>query len=176
MKVVDEQGNQLTEPGQMGELVGKGPYLFPCYYKRPDLTEKAFTNDGFFRSGDLFVVEEGGKLRSGGRVKDLIIRGGQNISPEEIEDILNSHPKVYESAALGMPDSKLGERVCVYIVPQEGQTVTLEELVSYMRDKEVAVFKLPERMEITNELPRTPVGKIWKRMLREYITKKLEAE
>jgi non-ribosomal peptide synthetase component E (peptide arylation enzyme) len=176
VKVVDEQGNELTKPGEMGELAGKGPFLFPCYYKRPDLTEKAFTKDGFFRSGDLFIIEGGNKLRSAGRVKDLIIRGGQNISPEDIEDTLNAHPKVMESAAVGMPDPRLGEKVCVYIVPKEGEPPTLEELISYMKEKEVAVFKLPQRMEIMNELPRTPVGKIWKRVLREDIVKKLQME
>lgn len=177
VKVVDEEGNDLTKPGDKGELVGKGPFLFPCYYKRPDLTEKAFTKDGFFRSGDLFIIEDEGKLRSGGRVKDLIIRGGQNISPEDIEDILNAHPKVLESAAVGMPDAKLGERVCVFVIPKEGQkSLTLDEISSFMKEHNMAVFKLPERLEIVNDLPRTPVGKIWKRVLREEVTKKIEAE
>ena len=176
VKVVDEQENELIQPGDTGELVGKGPFLFPCYYKRPDLTRQAFTDDGFFKSGDLFTIEEDGKLKSAGRSKEIIIRGGANISPKEIENVLDDHPKVLESAAVEMPDERLGEKVCVYISPKEGETITLAELISHMRKKHIAEYKLPERMEIMRRLPKTLAGKIHKELLKRDILIKLELE
>ncbi|MDL1966451.1 MAG: (2,3-dihydroxybenzoyl)adenylate synthase, partial [Candidatus Desulfofervidus auxilii] len=108
--------------------------------------------------------------------KDIIIRGGFNISAQEIENILLGHPNVIDVAAVAMPDEILGERVCVYVVPKQGVKMRLEDLTSYMKERGVAVYKLPERMEIIDEIPRNPVGKILKSRLREDIKKKLKEQ
>lgn len=168
-KLVGLDGREVTESGIPGELWYKGPNISPCYYKQPEYTKKAFTEDGFYKTGDVFSIE-GDKLqfyKFHGRLKDLIIRGGQNISPEEVENLALGHPKVRDAAAIGVPDPRLGERVCLYVVPKEGETVTLEEIVAFMREKDIAVYKLPEILEIVGQIPRNPVGKIQKNTLRE---------
>ncbi|MHA1430476.1 MAG: class I adenylate-forming enzyme family protein [Candidatus Freyarchaeota archaeon] len=178
-KLVDPTtGEVITERGKAGELCVKGPTVFPGYYKRPDLTQEAFDSEGYFRTGDLFCIEGENldRYKFVGRLKDLIIRGGQNISPEEIEILVQGHPKVADVAAIGMPDRRLGEKVCIYVVPKPGESVTLEEIIDYLKEKDVAVFKLPERMEIIDNLPRNPVGKIVKNVLREDIKKKLDEQ
>ncbi|MDT8285321.1 MAG: 2,3-dihydroxybenzoate-AMP ligase, partial [Thermovirgaceae bacterium] len=109
------------------------------------------------------------------RTKDIIIRGGFNISAQEVENMLLGHPKVADIAAVSMADEALGEKLCVYAVPKEGETLVLEELTSFMKEKGVAVYKLPERLEVVDEIPRNPVGKVLKKDLREDIKKKLAA-
>ena len=111
------------------------------------------------------------------RCKDIIIRGGTNISAQEIENMLQGHPQVLDVAAVAMPDERLGERICVYVVPsQRDQTLTLADLTKFMEKKSIAVYKLPERLQITDMIPRNPVGKIIKPQLREDITARLKAE
>lgn len=160
----------ITEAGRPGEMRIKGPTVLSGYWRAPELTAKAFDAEGFFKTGDTFEIA-GDKLqyyKFVGRSKDLVIRGGMNISPEEIETLLQGHPKVREVAVIGWPDAVLGERVCVCVAPRPGVTVTLDELIAYLRDdKKIAAFKLPERMMLVEELPRNPVGKIVKRTLRE---------
>ena len=119
---------------------------------------------------------EDGYIRIVGRKKDIIIRGGFNISPSEIEDLLFTHPKIDDIAIVAMPDERLGERSCAYVIPKEGETVTLEEIVSFLKEKKLAIQKLPERLEIVEEFPMTLSGKVQKYLLREDIAKKLEAE
>lgn len=173
-KLVDpESGREVTGLGDVGELAYKGPNVIPGYFKRPDLTEKAFDKDGFFYTGDLFVIKEDNFLGFFERKKDIIIRGGFNISAQEVENILLGHPKVVDVAAVAMPDEVLGERTCVYVVPRGGENVSLHDLTSYMKEKGVAVYKLPERLELIDAIPRNPVGKILKSVLREDIKKKL---
>ncbi len=173
MKIVDEEGNPLP-PGRVGEIAMRGPCIFPGYHKRPDLNEKAFDREGYFYSGDLGMLGFDGFYRFCGRKKDLIIRGGQNISAEEVEFLLQEHPRVLFVAAVGMPDDRLGERTCVYIQPKvAGDRLTLEEVVAFLKEKDIAAYKLPERVEIIEELPRTPTGKVQKFKLREDIAQKL---
>lgn len=165
-------GEAITQPGRPGEMRIKGPTVFTAYWRAPELTARAFDADGFFRTGDTFEIagERNQYYKFTGRSKDLVIRGGMNISPDEIEALLQGHPKVREVAVVGWPDSLLGERVCVCVSGHAGNPVTLEELVAYLRDdKRVAAFKLPERLMVVNELPRSPVGKVLKRELRERI-------
>ncbi len=172
-KVVDEEGRELTKPGGVGELLYRSPGVIPCYFNRPDLTEKAFVEyDGkkFFRTGDLFVVKDECHIGFYDRKEDIIIRGGFNISAAEIENALLEHPKVLEVAAIGMPDEVLGERVCVFVVPR-GEAPTLEELREFLKDKGFAVYKLPEKLVITDTIPRNPVGKILKSKLRKIVGK-----
>ena len=170
-RLVDlETGEDITTPGQVGELRFKGPTIFSGYYRSPQLTARAFDEQGYYRTGDLFEIagERQQFYRFAGRHKDIVIRGGMNISSEEIENLLLGHPKVRESAVIGCPDPVLGEKVCAVVVPQPGQTLTLEELVHHLRHVEqVAAFKWPEKLIVMDELPRNAVGKILKRELRE---------
>ncbi len=170
MKIVDEDGRELTKPGDVGELLYRSPGVIPCYFNRPDLTEKAFMN-GFFRTGDLFVIKDECHVGFYDRKKDIIIRGGFNISAAEIENALLGHPKVLEVAAVGMPDEVLGERVCVFVVPRGGEP-TLEDLRIFLKEKGFAVYKLPEKLVVVESIPRNPVGKILKSKLREMLGKK----
>ena len=137
------------------------------------MTEVAFEPDEFFHTGDLFGIKEGDYINFFDRKKDIIIRGGFNISAQEIENMLLSHPKVAGVAAVAMPDEIMGEKTCVYVVPKPGEAITLEGLTSFMREQGIAVYKLPGRLEITEAIPRNPVGKILKTELREDIRKKL---
>jgi acyl-CoA synthetase (AMP-forming)/AMP-acid ligase II len=174
-KLVEPQTRQtITEPGVPGELAIRSPGIFPGYYRRPDLTRAVFDEDGFFHTGDLFeIAGEGERLdryRFVGRVKEIINRGGLKISPSELEGLLAGHPKVAEAAFLGYPDKRLGEKVCAVVVPKEGSTISLEEIVEFLKEKEIAVYKLPEKLVIVEELPRNPVGKVMKRKLTERLT------
>jgi cyclohexanecarboxylate-CoA ligase len=147
-----------------GELQVRGPDLFLGYLDAA-LDEGAFTPDGWFRTGDLGTVDDAGRLTITGRAKDVIIRGGENLSAREIEDLLAEHPCVGEAAVVGFPDEVLGERVCAFVVG-DGSSPALEELVSFLRGRGVAAQKLPERLRVVDELPRTASGKVQKFVLR----------
>ena len=139
------------------------------------MDKKSWVGD-FFRTGDYFKIEDDDLLTFYGRKKDIIIRGGQNISPEEIENILQYHPNVLEVAVVGYPDLRMGEKACACIVPRPGETVTLDEIVSFMKEEDVAIFKLPERLEIMKSLPRNPAAKVQKKILRDDIKQKISSE
>ena len=176
-KLVDpETGEEVTEVGDVGELLYKGPNVISGYFRQPDFTKTAFDEDGFFHTGDLFQIEEGNFVSFVDRKKDIVIRGGFNISTQEVENMLVGHPKVLDVAAVAMPDERLGERGCVYVVPREGEKITLDELTSFMKEKGIAIYKLPERLEVVKELPRNPVGKILKATLRKDIENKIKSE
>jgi non-ribosomal peptide synthetase component E (peptide arylation enzyme) len=169
-RLVDiDTGEDILSQGHVGELRFKGPTIFSGYYKAPELTARAFDEQGYYRTGDLFEIA-GDALqyyRFCGRQKDIVIRGGMNISSEEIEGLLMGHPHVRDSAVIGLPDPVMGERVCAVVVAQPGQDIRLQDLVDYLKDvKEVAAFKWPEKMILLDELPRNPVGKVLKRELR----------
>jgi non-ribosomal peptide synthetase component E (peptide arylation enzyme) len=135
-------------------------------YRDPSLDEEAFGTDGWYRTGDIGRVDADGYLRVTGRLKDIIIRGVENISVKEIEDLLSEHPAVAEVAVVGMPDRKLGERTCAVVVPRPGHTPTLEGLVDFLSGREIAPQKLPERLELRDQLPKTASGKVVKAVLR----------
>jgi 2,3-dihydroxybenzoate-AMP ligase/mycobactin salicyl-AMP ligase len=174
-KLVDSSGRELPR-GQEGELIVRGPCIFRGYYKSESENREAFTPDGFYRTGDLAKFDPEGRLIITGRRKDIIIRGGEKISAKEVEELISGHPKVMQVAAVGMPDSVFGEKVCVFITPKKGDTVSFEEILSYLKEKKTSVFYLPERMEIVEEMPLTNVGKIDKIRLREKIKEKLKKE
>ncbi len=166
-------GADINQAGIAGELRFTGPTIFSGYFKAPELTARAFDAQGYYRTGDMFEI--GGALgefyRYVGRSKDIVIRGGMNISSEEIENLIIGHPKVREAAIIGYPDDIMGERVCACIAPAEGASLTLEEITSFLRlEKQIAVYKLPERLHLIDTLPRNPVGKVLKRVLRECVT------
>jgi acyl-CoA synthetase (AMP-forming)/AMP-acid ligase II len=169
VKLIDPAtGSEVTEPGVPGELRLKGPSLFAGYLDGANLPSP-FDEDGYLKTGDMFVIDGENQefLRYVDRAKDLIIRGGMNIAPAELETMIASHPAVAEVAVVGYVDEILGERACAVVVPRPGQTITLDELVAHLMAQDIASYKLPERIEIREALPRNPVGKILKRSLRD---------
>jgi acyl-CoA synthetase (AMP-forming)/AMP-acid ligase II len=162
-------GAEIAVAGQPGELRFRGPGVFAEYFDAPEATAAAFDEQGYYRSGDLFEIDgdRGQYYRFVGRCKDLVIRGGVNVSPEEVEGLLAGHPGVAEVAVVGYPDAVMGEKLCAVLVPRGEQRPTLEALRAYLRDeKQVAEFKLPERVEWLDALPRNAMGKVLKRELR----------
>jgi non-ribosomal peptide synthetase component E (peptide arylation enzyme) len=176
LKVVDAEGAEVPI-GMEGELVSKGPGIFTGYFKSTDEDRvRTFTPDGFFRTGDQAKKDESGNIWITGRIKDIIIRGGENISAVEIENLVSGFPGILDSAAVGMPDTILGERICLYVKPASGSKPTLEEIVSFLKDKGASVLQLPERVEIIDELPVTKVGKVDKKRLREDIKERMKGQ
>jgi cyclohexanecarboxylate-CoA ligase len=159
----------------VGELLLRGPDLFLGYLDGA-LNADAFTPDGFFRTGDLATIGHDGAVTIRGRQKDIILRGGENISAKEVEDVLFEHPDVAEVAVVAMPDPVMVERSCAFVVPAGGATVTLQSLCRFLDDHHLARQKYPERVEIVTELPKTASGKVQKFVLRDVIAKKLAAE
>jgi len=157
--------------GETGEIQSQGPGTQMGYYKRPDANAEAFTEDGWFRSGDLGIIDADGNLRIVGRLKEMINRGGKKYYPREVEEILYTHPAVLHCAVIGMPDDRLGESNCLCVVPHQGHTPVLQDFVDFLRDR-VAVYKLPERLELVAELPMTPTGKIQRHVLVKQLTAK----
>ncbi len=143
--------------------------------KDPEATRQAWGN-GWFEMGDLGKFDEDGNLMLVGRKKDIIIRGGQNIHPAEIENVLLTHPKISAVALVPMPDPVMGEKACAYVVPKAGEQLTFDEMTSFLRDKNMAPYKLPERFEVIGKLPLIAEQKPDKNTLRRDIAKKLEAE
>lgn len=174
-RLVDPETEQeITEAGHPGELRVKGATVFSGYWKSPEINAKAFDADGWFRTGDLFELA-GDRLqfiKFVGRLKDIVIRGGMNISSEEIENHLVAHPAIAEAAVVGSPDTNLGERLAAFIVYRPGQTATMEEINRFLTaERQVAVYKQIERLETLDALPRNPVGKVLKRDLRAAFNK-----
>lgn len=160
-------GEQITKPGVPGELRVAGPTIFSGYWGGAG---DPFDADGYYRSGDVFAIaeEDPALLRYVDRARDIVVRGGVNISPAELEGMLVEHPAVAEAAVVGVPDALLGERTAAVVVLAPGaQAPSLDELVALLREKKIASYKLPERLEIADSLPRNPVGKVLKRALRE---------
>lgn len=175
IKLVDDDGKEVP-CGGIGEINLRGPAGASGYFKDPEATWKAWSRDGWFKMGDLGQLDEEGYLTIVGRKKDMIIRGGQNIYPIEIENILATHPRVASVAVVGMPDPVLGEKTCTYIVPKDNQKFTFEDMVSYLKEKGIAGFKLPERLEIIDKMPMVADGqKIDKKTLMVDIAAKLKA-
>lgn len=175
VKIVDPLGEEVPR-GEQGDIAYRGPMHMLEYIGNPTETEALFTPDGYSRSGDLGVMDADGYVRVTGRLKDIVIRGGMNISVRQVEDLLTAHPGVAAAAVVGMPDRRLGERICLYLVPRPGhEDVTLEDVKQYLLREGLAVQKLPERLEIVPELPMTATGKIQKHRLREDIAAKVNA-
>ena len=175
IKILDEDDNEV-EPGDVGEFCVRGPYTLRGYFGVPEHNARAFTTDGFYRSGDLMRMHPSGNYIVEGRIKDLINRGGEKISAEEVENIILQHPAVKNIACVPMPDERLGERMCAFVVTQKGRSVNFEELISFLQAKEIAKFKLPERLELIDELPVSTFGKVSKKLLTELISEKIIQE
>jgi len=175
VRVVNEPGEQVPA-GQEGEVCYRGPGGMLGYWRDPERTAIAIDGDGWYHTGDRGQFNAEGLLRLKGRIKDVIIRGGTNISATEVEEHLLTHPKVKAVAVVAMPDRLMGERACAFVVPAEAEPPTLTELADYLKNvRRIAVLKLPERLEIVQELPMTPTGKIQKFALRDEVRRLVQA-
>jgi cyclohexanecarboxylate-CoA ligase len=166
LRITDMQGHQLPA-GEDGHFEVQSPTMFHGYADRPEWTAAAFTPDGWFRTGDLGVMDESGYIRITGRVRDVINRGGEKIPVAEVEQLLGDHPAIAEVAIVAMPDARLGERACAFVVLRRGRTLDFGRMQHYLDACQVAKQYWPERLEIVSELPRTPSGKVQKYVLRE---------
>lgn len=176
IRVVDDDGNVLP-PGQEGNYQIRTPAMFATYLHHHEWFEAGFTPDGFFDTGDLAVIDEDGYLRITGRKKDVVNRGGEKIPVVEIENLLYQHPAVADVAVVAMPDDRLGERACAYVVLNEGYaSLDLSEVTDFLGSHQMAKIYWPERLEIIDEMPRTASGKIQKYVLRNDVTEKLTRE
>ena len=174
IKVVDDARKTLP-PGCEGEEASRGPNVFMGYFDEPELTARALDEEGWYYSGDLCRMDEAGYIKITGRKKDIIVRGGENISSREVEDILLQHPKIHDACVVAMPDERLGERSCAYVVLKAPHhSLSLEEVVTFFSRKRVAKYKYPEHIVVIEKLPRTASGKIQKFLLRKDIVQRLE--
>ena len=173
--LLDEEDN-VVPFGEVGEFCVRGPYTLRGYFAADEHNARAFTNDGFYRSGDLLRQHESGNYIVEGRIKDLINRGGEKISAEEIENLILMHPAVRNVACVPMPDARLGERMCAYLILHPGRNIELGGLVRFLEEKEIARFKLPERIEIVDGFPVSAFGKVSKKSLVETISARLAEE
>ncbi|EOM8238118.1 medium-chain fatty-acid--CoA ligase [Escherichia coli] len=173
IKVVDDARKTLP-PGCEGEEASRGPNVFMGYFDEPELTARALDEEGWYYSGDLCRMDEAGYIKITGRKKDIIVRGGENISSLEVEDILLQHPKIHDACVVAMPDERLGERSCAYVVLKAPHhSLSLEEVVAFFSRKRVAKYKYPEHIVVIEKLPRTASGKIQKFLLRKDIMRRL---
>jgi non-ribosomal peptide synthetase component E (peptide arylation enzyme) len=172
LRVVDGEGGPVPAKTE-GDLLVRGHSQFVGYWKRPEFTREAHTADGWFKTGDRALLDADGYVSITGRSKDLIIRGGENVSVAEVENLLFAHPKIQGVAVVAMPDTRLVERACAFVIPRPGQTLTLKEIVDFLEARALARHKFPERLELVTEFPMTPSGKIQKYRLRETIARAL---
>ncbi|MGI5317798.1 medium-chain fatty-acid--CoA ligase [Escherichia coli] len=173
IKVVDDARKTLP-PGCEGEEASRGPNVFMGYFDEPELTARALDEEGWYYSGDLCRMDEAGYIKITGRKKDIIVRGGENISSREVEDILLQHPKIHDACVVAMSDERLGVRSCAYVVLKAPHhSLSLEEVVAFFSRKRVAKYKYPEHIVVIEKLPRTTSGKIQKFLLRKDIMRRL---
>ena len=168
VRIVDADGRDLPG-GEPGALLTRGPYTPRGYYRAPEQNTRAFTPDGWYASGDVVRRRPDGNLVVEGRDKDMINRGGEKISAEEVENLLYRMPGIAQVAAVAAPDAELGERICVFVVPEPGRDISLGAISDGLEAAGVAKFKWPERLEIVAELPVTKMGKLDKKALREML-------
>lgn len=174
IRIIDDNDKDVPV-GAIGELIIRGPYNIRGYYKAEETNKTAFI-DGYYRMGDLVRMNDQGYLFVEGRKKDMINRGGEKISCEEVENYVLSFPKVENVSMIAMPDKVFGEKACACVVPKKGESFDLKELVTFLKTQNIAAFKLPERLEILEAFPISPAGKILKRNLVDMVTKKLKEE
>ena len=163
-RIVDIVTRAVLPPDKIGEIEVRGPHVFAGYVNRPDATAEAFSPDGWFRTGDLGSVSDDGYFTITGRARELIISGGENVYPREVEDALATHPAVAEVAVLGAPDDDLGEQVVAVIVPKAGEAPRAEDIIAYCRER-LASYKKPRRVIFVEALPRNALGKVQKHLL-----------
>ena len=168
VRALDDDGN-MCSPGQVGNIECRGPNVAREYFHQPDLSAATFGADGWQKTQDLGSLDDEGYLRVGGRKRDIIIRGGLNISPREVEELLAHHPDIKEVAVVGFEDPRYGERICAFVVPKGASTPTVAELSAALEEMGVARYKHPERVEPIDALPLTTTGKVRVEGLRELL-------
>ena len=169
-RVIDENENALP-PNTQGEFVAKGPSIFSGYFAYDN--SHTFTRDGFFKTGDLAVMDENGYARITGRIKHVIIRGGVNISAAAVEELIIQHPDVVDVAVIGVPDKEWGEKVCACVQPVPGKNPGLEDIVTFLKGKGVGGMLIPEKIEIMKRFPLTPAGKSDKKAMRKEVEERI---
>jgi non-ribosomal peptide synthetase component E (peptide arylation enzyme) len=172
IRIMDPTHTRELPRGEVGEYATWGPHVFLGYYDEPELTAQAKDDEGWYYSGDLCAMDDDDFVRYVDRIKDIVNRGGVKISALEVEELINRHPGVERSAVVAMPDPKLGERICAFVVPRAGADVSLEAITQLLDELRVTKQKWPERLEIVWELPTTATGKVQKNVLREQIARK----
>jgi 2,3-dihydroxybenzoate-AMP ligase len=174
VKLLDDDDQEVPD-GEVGELTVRGPYTLRGYFGVPEYNAKQFTHDGFYRSGDLMRKHPSGNYMVEGRKKDLINRGGEKISAEEVENLILMHDAVQNAACVPMPDANMGEKMCAFVILKKNANLDLKQLTDFLMTKEIARFKLPERLEVLTEFPVSTFGKVSKKALGELVTAKLLA-
>ncbi len=175
VRILDDEEREVPQ-GQEGELAAKGPSVFSGYYKDEEANKKAFTRSGYYRTGDMARINNLGNYFITGRKKDLINRGGEKVNAEQVEEMIMSLEGVLDVAVVGMPDPRLGERICAYVKPKNGCYVSLDQINAHMKSLGASVLLLPERIELIDEIPRTAISKADKKVLRQMIAEKLSRE
>jgi non-ribosomal peptide synthetase component E (peptide arylation enzyme) len=176
IKVLDEQAREV-KAGEVGTLYFRGPGNSIGYFRNIEMTlAEAFDKEGWATTGDLVTFTDDGWLKVMGRKKNIIIRGGQNIYPQEIEGYLVLCPQVIEAAVVAMPDPVMSERACAFVTLKKGETFNFEDMVNYLKSKKIAMFKIPERLEIIESMPLAGAAKVDKKELTRLVTEKLKAE
>ena len=170
VRLCDDEGREVP-PGEVGELTCRGPYTLRGYYGVPEYNARQFTSDGFYRSGDLMRLHRSGNYVVEGRKKDLINRGGEKISAEEIENLILGHPAVQNVACVPVPDPNLGEKMCACVILRRGAALSLAELTDFLKAREIAKFKIPERLEVFDDFPMSTFGKVSKKVLSDMVTR-----
>ncbi|MEI2393510.1 AMP-binding protein, partial [Priestia megaterium] len=171
IRVVDEDDHEV-KPGEVGQLLTRGPYTIQGYYKAPEHNAKSFTSDGFYRTGDLVRINELGYLMVEGRDKDQINRGGEKIAAEEVENHLLAHEAIHDVAIVSMPDKFLGERSCAFVIARD-EAIKSNDIKQFLKERGIASFKIPDRVEFVSDFPYTALGKVSKKALRQMIADKL---
>jgi malonyl-CoA/methylmalonyl-CoA synthetase len=170
-RIVDVRSRKELPAGEIGEIQVRGPHVFAGYWNRPEATAEAFAEEGWFNTGDLGWCSADGYYTITGRAKELIITGGYNVYPREVEEVLLTHPGVVEAAVLGLPDAEFGEQVVAVIVCREGHAVNSEALIEYCKEQ-LAAYKKPRQVVFVASLPRNALGKIVKPALREMLSER----
>ena len=165
-RIINPETNEELPDGEIGEFVARGYNIMKGYYKMPDATASAIDEDGWLHTGDLACRQPDGNYRITGRLKDMIIRGGENIYPKELEEFIYTHPQVSDVQVIGVPDEQYGEEIMACIILKEGETSTVEEMKQYMRER-IAKHKVPRYIEFMTEFPMNAAGKILKYKMRE---------
>jgi 2,3-dihydroxybenzoate-AMP ligase len=174
LRVVDDADRPVA-PGEVGQLLTRGPYTLRGYFRAAEYNKTAFTSDGFYRTGDLVRMTPSGHLVVEGRAKDLINRGGDKVSAEEVESHMLAHPAVANVAVVSMPDEYLGERTCAFVI-RRTEDLSLAKVTSFLRARGLAAYKLPDRLEFVDSFPVTSVGKVDKKVLAFRIAERLRHE
>ena len=171
-RIVDPENGEILEPGIQGELQARSSMVMQGYYNMPEATAAAIDDEGWLHTGDLAEVDEDGYYKITGRLKDMIIRGGENVYPREIEEFLYTHPKISDVQVIGVPDERFGEEVMAWVMLRPGESADAEEIREFCRGK-IAHFKVPRYVRVTEEFPMTVTGKIQKFRMREMAVEEL---